>query len=82
MAKIPGEGGGRRKIGTDKGTPTAGTKGGTRGRPNANNSHTNSNDLSSGSARQGQGRQASGREGRGRIAGYVADLITGKHRKG
>ncbi len=76
---VKGEGGGRRKIGTDKGTPTAGTKGGTRGRPQRGD--VNLNNLSSGSARQGQGRQVSGREGRGRIAGYVADLITGKHRR-
>jgi hypothetical protein len=81
MAKqSPGEAGGRRKVQTDKGSPTAGTKGGTRGRPQAGD--VNLNNLSSGSVPRGQQRKAlGGREGRGRIAGYVADLLKGKHRK-
>jgi hypothetical protein len=76
--KIPGESGGRRKVGTDQGSPTAGTTGGTRGRPQKGD--INPNNLSSGAVPRGQ-RSQSGREGRGRIAGYVADLITGRHRK-
>ena len=81
MAKTPGEAGGRRKVNKDKGSPTAGTGRGTRGRPQAGD--INLNNLSSGAASRGQQRKPlGGRVGRGRVAGYVADLLRGKHRRG
>jgi hypothetical protein len=50
--KIPGESGGRRKVGTDQGSPTAGTTGGTRSRPQKGD--INPNNLSSGAVPRGQ----------------------------
>jgi len=75
MAKTPGEAGGRRKVGLDKGSPTAGTRGGTRGRPQA--SDVNLNNLSSGPVRQQA--QTGGRASRLRT---IADIFTGRHRRG
>jgi hypothetical protein len=74
MAKVPGEQGGRRKVGTDQGSPTAGTKGGTRGRPQAGD--VNRNNLSSGAV--SQPKPVGGRASRLRV---IADIVTGRHRR-
>ena len=74
--QTPGEQGGRRKIGTDKGSPSAGTSRGTRGRPQP--ADVNLNNLSSGSARQTPP-PVGGRASRLRT---IADIITGRHRRG